>query len=67
MGCHHAGLVLQWLPDDHLAVLEDGGCVPKDEVDGSTDGAVAVELPVGLGVEGVLVPVHVAVVENGQV
>nr|GMD18204.1 uncharacterized protein LOC109160757 [Ipomoea batatas] len=47
---HHAGLVLQWLPHDHLAVLEDGRGVPEDEVDGAGDGAVAVVLAVRVGV-----------------
>nr|GMD13383.1 hypothetical protein Iba_chr07aCG12430 [Ipomoea batatas] len=58
LGRHHAGLILHWLPHDHLAVLEHGRRVPEDEVDGAGDGAAAVELAVGVGVEGVLVPAN---------
>lgn len=64
LGCDHAALVLEWLPDHHLAVLEDHGGVAEDEVDGAGDGAVAVELPVDVGVEGVLVGVDLAVVND---
>lgn len=67
LGGDHAGLLVPGLSDDHLAVLEHSGCVTEDEVDGSRDGAVAVELPMGLGVESVLVTVDLAVVEDGQV
>lgn len=67
LGCHHASLVVHRLPHYHLAVLEHHSRIAEDEVDGAADGAVAVELPVGLGVEGVLVAVHLAVVEDGQV
>nr|GMD18205.1 Os04g0641250 [Ipomoea batatas] len=58
LGGHHAGLILHWLPHDHLAGLEDDRGVPEDEVDGARDGAGAVELAVGVGVEGVLVPAN---------
>nr|GMD18027.1 hypothetical protein ACMD2_20547 [Ipomoea batatas] len=67
LGGHHAGLILHWLPHDHLAGLEDDRGVPEDEVDGARDGAGAVELAVGVGVEGVLVGVDVAVVDHGHV
>lgn len=46
------------------AVLEDGGRVPEDEVDGAGDRALAVELTVRVRVEGVLVAVDVAPVED---
>lgn len=49
------------------AVLEYRGGVAEDEVDGARDGAVAVELAVGVGVEGVLVGVEAAAVEDGAV
>ncbi|KAF7837798.1 RING-H2 finger protein ATL2 [Senna tora] len=51
-GCDDAVLVVEWLPDDESAVLEDGVGVTEDEVDGAGDEAVTVELPVGLGVQG---------------
>lgn len=52
------------LSDDELAVLEDSEGVAEDEVDGAGDGAVAVELALGLDVESVLEAVHCAVVEH---
>ncbi|KAG6428526.1 hypothetical protein SASPL_112778 [Salvia splendens] len=60
------------LPSQRLArldaaVLEDRGGVAEDEVDGARDGAVAVELAVGVRVEGVLVGVEAAAVEDGAV
>lgn len=67
LGGDDAVLVVQRLPHDHLAVLEHRRGIAEDEVDGAGDGAVPVELSVGVGVEGVLVPVHVAVVEDGEV
>lgn len=60
-------LVVEGLADEDLAVLEDGFGVAEDEVDGAGDGAVAVELAEGVDVEGVLVRVHLAVVEDGAV
>nr|GLL31965.1 hypothetical protein BHE74_00022651 [Ipomoea trifida] len=50
LGGHHAGLVPQWLPHHHLAVLEDRRGVPEDEVDGAGDGTIAVVLAVRVGV-----------------
>lgn len=50
----------QRLPREDLAVLQDGGAVAEDEVDGAGDAAFAVELPEGVGVESVLVPFHAA-------
>ena len=67
MCCHNAILVIHWLPNHHCAVLEHCSRVSKDEVNGATDGAVAVELAMGVDVEGVLVPIHLAVVEDGHV
>jgi len=67
LGCYDALLVVHWLPDYHLAVLEHCGCVAKNEVDGAGDGAISIELAVGVGIEGVLVPIHLAVIEDGHV
>ncbi|BAT09248.1 Os09g0545550, partial [Oryza sativa Japonica Group] len=49
---------------DDVAVLEDGGGVAEDEVDGAGDAAVAVELPVALGVQRVLVHPDAAAVQR---
>lgn len=54
-------------PGDDLAVLEDHGAVAEDEVDGARDVALAVELALGVGVEGVLVAVDGAAVEDREV
>lgn len=67
LGGDDALLIFEGFPDDHLAVLEDGGCVAEDEIDGAGDGAVTVKLAVGVGVECILVAVHLAVVENGLI
>ncbi|OAY84518.1 hypothetical protein ACMD2_15403 [Ananas comosus] len=60
-------LVVERAADDEDAVLEDGGGVAEDEVDGAGDDAVAVELPHRVRVERVLVALHPAVQENGPV
>ncbi|URE12916.1 hypothetical protein MUK42_23424 [Musa troglodytarum] len=60
-------LIGEGAADDEEAVLEDGGGIPEDEIDGAGDDAAAVELPVGVGVEGVLVRLHPAVDEHGSV
>lgn len=61
---NHALLVCEGLPHHQLAVLEHSHGVAEHEVDGAGDGAVAVELPLGLHVQGVLISVHLAVVEH---
>lgn len=60
----HAALGIEWLPDQHLAVLKDRGGVAEDEVDGPGDDTLAVELAVDVGVEGVLIAVDLAVVKD---
>lgn len=50
-----------------MAVLEDGRAIAEYEVDGARNGAVAVELAVDVGVQGVLVPVYLAVVDYRSV
>lgn len=67
VGGHGVLLTVHGFPDDDEAVLDEGGAGAKDEVNGAGDDAVAVEVAVGLGVEGVLVTVHAAVVEGGPV
>lgn len=62
--CDHALLGVEGLSHDELAILEDSEGIAEDEVDGSADGAVAVELALGLDVEGVLEGVHLAVEEH---
>lgn len=57
-------LVGHGLPRHDVAILEDDGRVPEDEVDGARDVALTVELAVGVGVEGVLVCVEGAPVED---
>lgn len=64
---HHAGLVRVGLAHDEVALLEDRDGVAEDEVNGAADLALAVQLAVDLRVQGVLVAVHVDVVEDAQV
>jgi hypothetical protein len=60
-------LVVHGPAEDQDAVLEHGGRVAEDEVDGPGDDAVAVELRLGVRVQRVLVRVHAAVEEDGPV
>lgn len=53
--------------EEYEAIVEDGGGVAEDEVDGAGDAAVPVELPEGVGVEGVLVAQEFHGVDDGQV
>lgn len=55
------------LPRVDVAVLEDGSGVAEDKVDGAVDVGVPVELAVGMGVEGVLVALDGATVDDGPV
>jgi len=50
-----------------VALLEDHGCIAKDEINGACDGAFTVELAVGVCVQGVLVPIEEATVEDGPI
>lgn len=63
----HVGLVPQGPPHVDVAVLKDGGGVAEDEVHGAVDVAVAVELPLGVREEGVLVASEAATVEDGEI
>ena len=60
-------LIVQGFSEDEPAVLEDGGGGAENEIDGAGDGAIAVELAVALGIEGILVSIKVAVVEDGVI
>lgn len=67
LGGDGAVLVGEGLADEEEAGLEDDGGIAEDEVYGAGDGAVGVELAVGLHVERGLVAVHAAVVEGDEV
>ena len=54
-------------PDVDVAVLEKRHCVAEDEVDGAVDVTVAVELALGVDVEGVLIALEAALEEDGEV
>jgi hypothetical protein len=67
LSCDDALLVVQRLPDDQFAVLENSNSIAKDEVNCACDGAVTVELALGVGIEGVLVTIYLAIVEDRHV
>lgn len=67
LGSHHATLVLHGLSDDQCAILENSIGISEDEVDGAGDDTVTVKLTIVVAVEGVLVPIHVNVVEDGLI
>jgi len=50
-----------------VTVLEDGGCVSEDEIDGSVNIAVSQELTTRMKVESVLIAFERAGVEDGEV
>lgn len=50
-----------------VGVLDDGGSVAEDEIDGADDDAAGVELTVGVDVESVLIGEHVAAVEGREI
>ena len=50
-----------------VTVLDDGGGIAEDEVDGADDDALDVELTVGMDVECVLIGEHVAAVKSREV
>ena len=61
----HVGLASAGAAGEDVAVLEDGEGAAEDEVDGAADVALAVELLRGVGVEGVLIALQAATVEDG--
>ena len=67
LGCDGVLLAREALSGHDLAVLEHHGPVSEDEVHGACDVALAVELALGVGVEGVLVAVDGAAVEDREV
>lgn len=66
-GSHDALLVFKRPSDEDQAILVECLCVPEDKVDGTSDGAVAIELPIGMAVQGVLVTIKLAVEEGSPV
>jgi hypothetical protein len=62
---HGVLLVVHGLPHDDQRVLDNRGGVAEDEVYGSRNHAVAVELSVGMHVQRVLVTIH-STVEEGR-
>lgn len=67
LGSNDVGLAVVGLAYEYVGVLDDGGRVAEDEVDGAEDVAFSVELPLGVDAEGVLVPLDAAAVEDGLV
>ncbi|EYU24969.1 hypothetical protein MIMGU_mgv1a022106mg, partial [Erythranthe guttata] len=59
-------LLVHWAACVDHAVLQNGGGVAKDEVDGAVDVAFFVELALRVDVECVLVPFEAAAVEHGE-
>ena len=57
-------LALEREAREEHAILEHGDRVPEDEVDGATDGAPRIELPVRQRVESVLVPIKPTRIED---
>ncbi|KAL9688665.1 hypothetical protein QQ045_033088 [Rhodiola kirilowii] len=67
VGGHGVEFVVVRFADHEGAILEEDWGVAEDEVDCAGDDAVAVVLTLGVGVECVLVAVHSAVFEDGEV
>ncbi|KAH0470260.1 hypothetical protein IEQ34_001818 [Dendrobium chrysotoxum] len=67
LSCKNGVLIGVGFAGVKIAVLEEGGGVAEDEVDGAVDVAVAVELAEGVDVESVLVADEAAAVEGGEV
>ncbi|RDX87416.1 hypothetical protein CR513_31109, partial [Mucuna pruriens] len=51
IGCHHALLSLYGFSHNYCAILEHSKGIPKDKVDGATDGAITIELALGLSIK----------------
>lgn len=56
-----------WLTSVEIGLLEDGGGVSKDEIDGAVDVAFTEELAEGVNVESVLEGNEAAFVEDGEI
>ena len=67
VGQHSVEVAWLGLAIDEVAVLEDGGCVSEDIVDGSQYVALSVELSEGLSKKRVLIGANAALVEDGAV
>jgi hypothetical protein len=61
---HNALLVFQWLSDYESAVLEYSNGITKDEINGTCDNTIAIELTHSVCVKCVLVTIHSAFVED---
>ncbi|KAL4584483.1 hypothetical protein LXL04_009085 [Taraxacum kok-saghyz] len=67
LGCEHVLLTGSREACVDVAILEDGCCVAKNEIDGAGDEAVDVKLTITVDVEGVLVAQNVALIEGGKI
>lgn len=67
MGCYHVGLSTHGLSGYYFAVLEHDCRIAEDKIHCSGDVGVSVELPVGVGVECVLIGINAAAVNYGLV
>lgn len=67
LGCDGVFLAAQRLSDVDVAVLDDGNGVAEYEVLGAVNVAVAVELALRIHVQGVLVALEAAAIENGEI
>lgn len=67
MGGDRVFLAAHRLTSVDVTVLEDGGCVSEDEIDGAVDVTVSQELTARMKVESVLIAFERAVVEDGEV
>ncbi|CAA6664574.1 unnamed protein product [Spirodela intermedia] len=67
LGDDGVGLTRDGHPGEDIAGLEHDGSVAEDEVDGTVDVALPVELAEGVHIEGVLVSRHDAAVERREV
>jgi hypothetical protein len=62
--CHHnVAVIWTWHPHNDFRILDQGSWVPKDEINGSRDLAIAVELTKCVYVQCVLVTVDSAIKE----
>ncbi|KAF7824807.1 putative pectinesterase/pectinesterase inhibitor 24 [Senna tora] len=65
--CDGILLEWEWFSGIDVAALEDYSCIAKYEVYCAIDVTFSVELPQGMGIEGVLVPLEAAPVEGREV
>jgi hypothetical protein len=63
LGRNEILLVFQWFTDSNKAVLEDGCCISKDEINSAGNDTASVELAVCLCIQGILVSLKTTVQE----